>query len=190
VLFIATILNWREPLLPIHILWVNLVTDSLPALALGVEPAERDIMDRKPRSPQRKIFDNGMMVRIIYQGIMIGALTLIAYSIGIKTDWVTGQTMAFCVLALSQLVHVLNVRSNKHSIFQIGFTTNPRIIMAIVISAMAQLSVVCIPFLAKVFKVTTLNFGQWMWVLILSLMPLVVVEILKLLRYNTAKEEV
>jgi Ca2+-transporting ATPase len=189
VLFIATMLNWREPLLPIHILWVNLVTDSLPALALGVEPAEPDIMDKKPRDPQARIFDKGMIARIIYQGIMIGALTLTAYAIGFRDSYVVGQTMAFCVLALSQLSHVFNVRSNKHSIFRIGFTSNRYVLGAVAISGLLQIAVISIPFLANVFKVVPLETKHWLWILLLTLAPVVVVEIVKLLGYNTTKDE-
>ncbi|NLW01484.1 MAG: calcium-transporting P-type ATPase, PMR1-type [Clostridiales bacterium] len=189
VLFIATILNWREPLLPIHILWVNLVTDSLPALALGVEPAEPDIMDRKPRDPQARIFDKGMIARIVYQGMMIGVLTLTAYIIGLRDGYAVAQTMAFSVLALSQLSHVFNVRSNKHSIFKIGFTSNRYVLGAVAVSALLQISVVSIPFLSNVFKVAQLGVRNWIWVLLLTLIPVVIVEIVKMLGYNTAKDE-
>ncbi len=189
VLFIATILNWNQPLLPIHILWVNLVTDSLPALALGVEPAELDIMDRKPRDPQAKIFGKGMIARIVYQGSMIGLLTLVAYLIGMRDGYEVGQTMAFCVLALSQLVHVFNVRSNKFSIFKLGFISNRYVLGAVAISALLQISVIGIPFLANIFKVVSLGAKNWGWVLLLTLTPIVVVEIVKALGYNIAKDE-
>ena len=89
-LFVATMANWEEPLLPIHILWVNLVTDSLPALALGVDPAEEGIMDRQPRDPQRGIFDRGMLSRILYQGVMVGGLSLAAFLIGEHWSLETG----------------------------------------------------------------------------------------------------
>lgn len=188
-LFIATMLNWEEPLLPIHILWVNLVTDSLPALALGVEPAEKDIMDRKPRDPNSKVFDNGMVIRVIYQGAMVGILSLIAFRIGQQVDVTTGQTMAFAVLAFSQLIHAYNVRSNSKSIFTIGPFTNVRLIQATALSALLQLSVLVIPGLNRLFKVTTLDASHWLMVVGLSLAPLLIVELVKVFGWNTTKDE-
>jgi Ca2+-transporting ATPase len=189
VIFIATMLNWEEPLLPIHILWINLVTDSFPALALGMEPAERDIMDKKPRDPKARIFSRGMVRRIVYQGFLTGVLTLTAFAIGIRDGLATGQTMAFVTLAFGELVHVFNVRSNKYSIFKIGFTTNRYVLGAIAISGLLQLSVIVIPFLSDVFKVVPLRFEHWVWVLLLALARLAVVEVVKLLGYNTTKDE-
>lgn len=189
VLFIATILNWASPLLPIHILWVNLVTDSLPALALGVDPAETGIMERKPRDPKSRIFSKGMVRRIVYQGIMVGGLTLAAFRCGYHADLVTAQTMAFAVLALSQLVHSFNVRSNRRSIFRIGFFSNPQLVGAICISALLQISVITVPFLAGIFDVVTLSASQWLIVLLLSLAPLFIVEMVKLLGLNTSADE-
>ena len=129
--FGITNISELEPLLPIHILWINLVTDALPALALAADPATKDIMTRKPVKPQKGIFTKGMTWRVIYQGIMIGTLTLIAFCIGLATPNIQGskeyvehvkieigQTMAFSVLALSQLIHVFNIRDNKNSIFK------------------------------------------------------------------------
>jgi Ca2+-transporting ATPase len=189
ILFIATILNWREPLLPIHILWVNLVTDSLPALALGADPAEKDIMSRKPRNPNRGIFDRGMITRIIYQGAMVGLLALIAFVIGQRVDVVTGRTMAFTVLALSQLAHTFNVRSNTKSIFKVGLSTNVKLLWAIVFSALLQIFVIIVPPVSEIFKVKALNGEQWLMVGALSLAPLLIVEIQKLLSYNFSRSE-
>lgn len=188
-LFIATLFNWETPLLPIHILWVNLVTDSLPALALGVEPAEKDIMDRKPRDPDGKIFDKGMIRRVVYQGAMVSLLSLAAFKIGEGVDTITGQTMAFAVLAFSQLVHAYNVRSNTKSIFNIGLFTNRRLLTATAISLVMQLAVLLIPGLNKLFKVTSLDAIHWLIVLGLSLVPILVVEIVKLLGLNSTEDE-
>jgi len=188
-LFIATILNWEEPLLPIHILWVNLVTDSLPALALGVEPAEKDIMDRKPRDPNGKVFDRGMIRRVVYQGAMVGFLALIAFRIGWQVDIATGRTMAFAVLAFSQLIHAYNVRSNTKSIFTIGLFTNGKIVGATILSALLQLAVLVIPVLNKLFKVTVLDSSSWLIVIGLSLAPLFIVETVKLFGLNSTEDE-
>lgn len=199
VLFIATMFNWEEPLLPIHILWVNLVTDSLPALALGVDPPEEGIMDRKPRSPKGRVFDKGMVSRIIYQGLMIGALTLAAFwlghngssaaGLGREEGIAAGRTMAFAVLALSQLVHAFNVRSNRYSIFKAGLFGNRSLVGAAALSTALQLGVILIPPLARVFKVASLSAGEWITVLVLSLAPIPIVELAKALGLNTAGDE-
>jgi len=189
VLFIATMLNWAAPLLPIHILWVNLVTDSLPALALGVDPAEAGIMDKKPRDPESRVFSKGMVRRIVYQGIMVGGLTLLAFWLGYSTSLATAQTMAFAVLALSQLIHSLNVRSSRLSIFRLGLAGNPQLLGAIFISACMQLAVMAVPWLANIFEVTMLTGGQWLIVLLLSLAPMLIVEIVKLAGLNTAADD-
>ena len=193
-LFIATMLNWVEPLLPIHILWINLVTDSLPALALAVDPAEHNIMNRKAKKTNN-IFSKGMIWRVVYQGIMVGTLTLLAFSIGCGFDYHNealmpqAQTMAFAVLAVSQLVHVFNVRSNKDSIFKVGFGTNKTLLGAIAISLLLMFIVLEVPFLHDVFSVTNLDLAHWGIVFGLSLAPLAIVEIFKLLKINTLKSE-
>ncbi len=193
-LFVATMLNWIEPLLPIHILWINLVTDSLPALALAVDPAEKDIMHRKAKK-NNNIFTKGMIWRIIYQGIMIGTLTLLAFSIGCNFDYHNeslmpqAQTMAFAVLAISQLVHVFNIRSNKDSIFKVKFSTNKTLLLANAISFLLMFSVLEVPFLQKIFEIAKLDLFHWLVVIGLAVAPLVIVEIFKLLKINTTKEE-
>ena len=210
VLFIATMLGWAiEPLLPIHILWINLVTDSLPALALSVDPAEKDIMKRKARK-DKNIFSKGMIKRVIYQGIMVGTLTLLAFCIGCgwnfdeiakevvidgKTQVVatelgkTAQTMAFAVLALCQLTHVFNLRSNKESIFKVGFLTNKTLIGAVALSAVLMFVVLSVPFLQGIFEVVKLPFADIEWVGLLVIAPIIIVEMFKLLKWNTVKEE-
>ena len=206
--------NLIVPLLPIHILWINLVTDSLPALALAVDPAEKDVMDRKPNKAKQGIFTKGMTWRVIYQGIMIGAITLIAFIIGLSTPTdqlpvveVTnsqgivetlseeevrveiGQTMAFTVLALSQLVHVFNIRNNKKSIFKTGIFNNKQLILATVVSAALMIIILCVPALRHIFSIPVLPAMNIIEIVILVLMPVVIVEIFKLLKINTTKEE-
>ena len=202
-LFIATMFGWLiEPLLPIHMLWINLVTDSLPALALSVDPAEKNIMNRKPKK-NKNVFTKGMIWRIIYQGVMIGGLTLLAFAIGCGFDFnsiidaegnitqvgVTAQTMAFAVLALSELVHVFNLRSNKDSIFKVGILTNKILLGAIAISASLMLIVLNIPVLHGIFEINQLTLSEIGIVALLSFAPLIIVEIFKLLKINTSKEE-
>ncbi len=184
-LFIATMLNWASPLLPIHILWVNLVTDSVSALALGVDPADKNIMRRKPRPAKESIFTRGMVWRVLYQGLMVGVLTISAFQIGNQVNLATGQTMAFSVLAFSQLVHAFNIRSNWRSVFAGGFSGNKYLIGATFISAALMLVVLFIPFLSQAFRLVSLTNMQWLYVLCLSFAPIPIVEIAKLFRINT-----
>ena len=177
-IFVATVLNLGTPLLPIHILWVNLITDSLPALALGREPAEPDVMDQPPRDPRSPIFTRPLLLRVLYQGGLIAALSLAAYLSGARVSPETGHTMAFAVLALSQLVHAFNVRSNTHSAF-----SKPTfwMILAFFSGLALQLCVLLVPFLQGLFHVAPLTPAQWGLTVLLSLMPLPFVEMLKAL---------
>ena len=192
VLFFATLVNWEEPLIPIHILWVNLITDSLPALALSFDPADDNIMKRKPIPANIGIFTRGRVYRIAYQGGMLGIITLIAYRLGIHEDpnnVILGQTMAFAVLSLSQLVHVFNIRSRTQSIFKVGFLSNLYLVGAVFISYIMMICVLFIPFLQDIFNVVTLSLRDILIVIGLSFVPLVLVELLKLFKLNSFKEE-
>ena len=201
-LFGITDIGHLEILLPIHILWINLVTDSLPALALAFDPANKDIMNRKPTKPGKGVFTKGMTWRVIYQGVMIGLLTLGAFMIGLATttepiDGLTldeskievGQTMAFVTLALSELVHVFNVRNNKESIFKTGIANNKKLLLAIVASAALMIIILAVPFLREVFSIPVLPTANIIELIILILAPFAIVEIFKLLKINTAKDE-
>lgn len=178
-LFVATMLNWTI-LLPIHILWVNLVTDTLPALALGVESAEKDLMKQKPRSAKSSFFSGGVGFSIVYQGIFKGLLTLAAFIIGksLYSEEIA-ITIAFVTLGLIQLAHSLNVRSNTKSLFKIGLFSNMYLIGAIAISALLQIIVIVVPFLNEIFKVKQLNLEQWGIVLAASLAIIPIVELAK-----------
>ena len=186
-----------EILLPIHILWVNLVTDSLPALALAFDPANDDIMNRKPLKQSKGIFTKSMTFRIIYQGIMIGLITLAAFIIGLKTTTVpieglsldqskieVGQTMAFIVLALSELVHVFNIRDNKKSIFRTKIFNNKVLLAAIIASAALMFVILLVPALRGIFSIPVLPMNNILEILVLVLLPIVIVEIFKLLKIN------
>ena len=197
-------INLIVPLLPIHILWINLVTDSLPALALAVDPPQKDVMDRKPNK-NKSVFTKGMIWRIVYQGILIGVITIVAFIVGLATpdenlpviEELTneeikveiGQTMAFCVLAFSQLVHVFNVRDNKTSIFKTGIFSNKQLILAVLASAALMLGILLIPALRHVFSIPVLPVGHILEIVVLSIMPLIVVELFKLIKINTSKSE-
>ena len=200
--FGITDINGLEILLPIHILWINLVTDSLPALALAFDPANSDIMQRKPIKPGKGIFTKGMTWRVVYQGIMIGGLTLAAFMIGLATTKEpigtltldqskieVGQTMAFVTLALSELVHVFNVRDNKKSIFKTGIFNNMKLIGAIIISALLMFVILLIPGLREIFSIPVLPKENIIELICLVLAPIVIVEIFKLLKINGSKDE-
>ncbi|NLO84991.1 MAG: calcium-translocating P-type ATPase, PMCA-type [Clostridiales bacterium] len=183
VIFIATLFNWGTPLLPIHILWVNLITDTLPALALGMEPAEPDVMDAPPRDPKSPIFTKPLIFRVCYQGIMISLLTLFAFMFGRKVSPDVGHTMAFAVLSLSQLVHSFNLRSNTHSAFS-RHKMNKWMFPAFFSGIALQVCVFFIPFLSSLFRVATLTAPQWLLVLGLSVAPLLIVELFKKLGWT------
>ena len=200
--FGITDINHLEILLPIHILWINLITDSLPALALAFDPANSDIMDRKPSKPGKGVFTKGMTWRIIYQGVMIGLLTLAAFMIGLATtntpiDGLTldeskievGQTMAFITLALSELVHVFNIRDNKRSIFKTEVFNNIKLIWAIIGSSALMSVVLAVPLFRTIFSIPVLPRENIIALICLILAPVVIVEIFKLFKINTIKEE-
>ena len=205
-------INLIEVLLPIHILWINLVTDSLPALALAVDPAEKDVMERKPKK-QKGIFTKGMTWRIVYQGIMIGVITLAAFILGLATPNADieqirmqnpdlsylsveelkveiGQTMAFTVLALSELVHVFNIRNNKKSIFKTGIANNKQLLLAIGVSAALMFVILLVEPLRHIFSIPVLPMGNILEMVGLIFIPIVVVELFKLFKINTSKEEI
>lgn len=180
-LFIGTMLNWTV-LLPIHILWVNLVTDTMPALALGMEKAEKDIMKQKPRKASSSFFSEGFGISILYQGILKGLITLTAYYIGLKFySQEIAITMAFATLGLIQLTHSLNVRSNTKSLFKLGLFSNLYSVGAITIAAILQLIVIIVPSFNSIFHVKPLNLEQWLIVIAASLIIIPIVEIVKLI---------
>ncbi|KEI12004.1 ATPase [Clostridium novyi B str. ATCC 27606] len=183
-IFLAIILGWASPLKSVHILWINLITDSLPALALGVDPKDKDLMNHKPRNPKESIF-SGILGNLIFNGILIGLLTLVAFQIGLhrySNSLIHAQTMALMVMSISELIHALNVRNTKKSIFEIGLFSNKPLILSILIGILLQNILIFIPPLSKAFSVYPLNLYDWIWVTILSLCPLVFNEIIKIFK--------
>ena len=180
-IFIGFLLHLPTPLLAIQLLWVNLVTDSLPALALGVEPIDPAVMERKPLQKKSGIFGGGAVYSILLEGCLIGALSLVAFTAGrlfFDPDPalpVIGRTMAFAVLSLSQIVHTFNVRSEQSAFFVSGYKGS-RLIPAALLCILLQCSVILFPALSTVFKTASLTFPQWMLVAGLSLIPLAVCE--------------
>lgn len=182
-IFVAMVLGWAAPLLPIQLLWVNLVTDSLPAIALGMEPAEENIMERPPRKNTGSLFGDGLGGRILLEGVMIGVLALLAFGIGHvyfdqEDGYAVGRTMAFAVLSLSQLVHAFNMRG-EGSLGKLPFCSNKWLLMAFVVGTTLQCVVIMMPPLAGIFQVVPLNGEQWLLTAALALAPLPLVELEK-----------
>jgi Ca2+-transporting ATPase len=208
-IFVAILFGLPTPLVAVQLLWVNLVTDSLPAISLGVEPSAKDIMKKKPVSPHKGMFADGLAIRIVCEGFIIGSLALTAFVIGFKyfdsqallrslyeqenlnalpgtyIPWV-GRTMAFAVLSLSQLFHSFNMRS-EHSLSEIGLFGNRKLVYSFLICSFLQISVISIPQLARVFQVVPLTIRQWAIVLLLSFAPILIVELQK--KLNHSKKE-
>ncbi|WP_296878513.1 cation-translocating P-type ATPase [Thomasclavelia sp.] len=175
--------NLGVPLLPIHLLWVNLITDTLPAFALGVEPVEADIMERKPRNKNENFFADGLGFTIAWQGLMIGVLTLIAYMIGNNQDHTIGMTMAFITLCGCQLVHAFNVKSSK-SILNRTLFSNPHLWGALAAGLLLQVIILAVPELSMIFKLQRLNAWQWTICLALCLTTTLICEIVKFVHRN------
>ena len=220
VLFVATLImpflskklgidvNNIEIFTVVQLLWINLITDSLPALALSVDPANSDIMNRKPNK-SKGIFTKGMVWRMIYQGIVIGLVVLSAFLIGlfakdeiisnalIKYPALTsqevrieiGQTMAFIVIAFAELVHIFNIRNNKESIFKTGIGGNNILFLALAFTTTLMLLVLLVPSLQNVFGIITLPTELIVECIILVLIPVIIVELMKLFKFNTSKDE-
>ena len=181
-LFIATLFNWDAPLLAVHILWVNLATASLPALALGVDPASKNIMKHKPVKTGT-LFERDLVWRVISQGIFVALMTLLAYWIGDTFDNpIAGQTMAFCVLALSQMLRAFNQHSNTDPIWIRGNKINIWLIVSFIVSAVLMGVILFTPNLQSLFHLTNLTSRQWLVVIILSLFSILQVELMKLIK--------
>ncbi len=177
----ALLIGFKTPLVAIQLLWINLVTDSLPAIALGIDPPDQFLMEGRVKKSKKGIFTKNRWARIGLEGMMIGSLSLLAYAIGkvIFKEHIIGSTMAFATLSISQLVHAFNMKTEK-SIFTINIFNNPYLISSLIIGTILQVSVIMIPFLADVFKVVPLDLNKWLIVLVLCIMPILIVEIEKL----------
>lgn len=169
-MFFATILGLPLPLIPIQILWMNLVTDGLPAIALGLDPGDPDIMYRRPRSPKESIFSHGLPRIILQRGLLFTLITLLVYIIGYYTggkNLLLARTMAFSTIVFAQLFYVFECRSEHYSVFQLGLMTNPYLVLAVFCSILMQLMVIYVPFFQIIFKTVPLE--TWHWLLILGL---------------------
>ncbi|MHB8131611.1 MAG: cation-translocating P-type ATPase [Mobilitalea sp.] len=196
-IFLSILLNWPIPLLATQILWINLITDSLPAIALGIDPGDPDVMKQKPRNPKESFFSHGAGVRAVIGGVLIGLFTLLAFYYGLwehgyqlgsgmlsgetlKEALPYARTMSFVVLAASQLFYSLSMRSTTKSIFKIGIFSNLFLVGAIIIGILLQLVVISVPVLATAFGVHNLSLKEWGIVILFALIPLTVNEIIKI----------
>ena len=209
-IFLSTLLNWDLPLVATQLLWVNLVTDTLPALALGIDPGDKDVMKRSPRNPKESFFSEGAGVRAVIGGTLIGLLTLVAFYLGIsetgmignlgqleamakvgneaaKHALTQGRTMAFIVLTVSQLFYSLTMRNSQKTIFEIGIFKNKYLIGSIILGITLQIGLTSFTPIAEVFKVTKISFGNWDIVLLFALIPFAINEIIKLISRKESK---
>ena len=185
-IFMGLVLGLESPLLAIHLLWINLVTDSFPAIALGLEKEENGIMERKPRDSKKSLFSDGLWGKIITEGIMLGALNLVIFSLGTNLYGLeVGRTMAFISLGLLELVHSFNVKSEE-SIFKDSIFENKFLIGSFILGALMQTVIVLIPSLANIFELKTLNSMQWFYTIGISLLPIPVIELQK--KVNSMRE--
>ncbi|NMO97582.1 cation-translocating P-type ATPase [Paenibacillus lemnae] len=183
---------WPLPLLATQILWINLVTDTLPAIALGVDPGEKDVMKKKPRNPKESFFAGGAAFQAVLGGVLIGSLTLLAFYLGLREfgyglrdsniseeAMTYARTMSFVVLAASQLFYAFTKRSATKSIFQVGVFSNKFLVFAVIAGLVLQYISISVPFLAAAFKVQNLSLPDWGLVIGLALIPLFLNEIIK-----------
>jgi P-type Ca2+ transporter type 2C len=197
--FSAVLVGTFMPLLPVHILWINLVTDTFPALALGMDPGDPDIIKERPRDPKESLFARGGWSFMILNGIWVSAITIAAFWIGMGRGAAAGldadrtlglaRTMAFCVLSICQLFHAFDCRNWKKSLFSIGFFGNLWLVGALVLGLILQCSLVLVPPLAAFFKVQVLGGAEWLIVFGLAVSPLVVNELAKLARRLVSRKE-
>ncbi len=178
-IFLAPFLGLPIPLLPIHILWINLVTDGLPGLALAAEPAEKEIMKRPPRHPKESIFAHGLGAHIIWVGLLMGFVSIFTQAWAIKTEHAHWQTMVFTVLCLSQMGHVLAIRSEKESLFSQGLFSNKPLVGAFILTFALQMATIYVPFLNPIFKTEPLNISELIITLALSTVVFFAVELEK-----------
>jgi P-type Ca2+ transporter type 2C len=184
-MFFAALIGWPVPLLAIQILWINLVTDGLPALALGMEPPERDIMERKPRLPHQAVITRERGLLILFHGALVATVSAIGFWIiyqDDETNLVRARTVTFSIMAFTQLFFAIGCRSQRYTMPELGPFSNPSLFGAILISSFLQLSVVMLPFAQPVFEVAPHPWWEWLLVFLLALVPVTIIEVSKLLR--------
>ena len=185
-IFLAILFRMPSPLAAVQLLWVNLITDSLPAIALGMEPPEQDVMKRPPVSPKEGLFTGNLLTSIAVEGILIGSLSLFAYCLGVN-HLGNGSTMAFAVLSFSQLFHAYNMRS-RHSLFDVGFFSNKVMNISFLVCTALQLIVLTQPWLQGIFEVSALTLPQWLVVISCSIAPVIFMELQKHVAKNCKED--
>jgi P-type Ca2+ transporter type 2C len=181
-IFLAPFLGLPIPLLPIHILWINLVTDGVPGLALTAEPGERDIMSRPPRDPKESIFGKGLGVHILWVGLLMGAVPILTQALFINSSQAHWQTMVFTVLCLSQMGHVLAIRSEQDSFFKQGPLSNKPLLGAVLLTFALQMATIYVPVLNPIFKTAPLTAGELFITILLSTVVFLAVELEKAIK--------
>ncbi len=182
-IFTAILMGVVPPLRPTHILWVNLVTDTFPALAREMDGKDPGVMNMPPRDPKESLFAGGTGINIVLNGLLIGALTLGIYFLGrmwYPRQLLHAQTLSSAILSFSQLFHAFNLRHEKKSILQLGVFSNPYVVGALLMGILLQVLIIMTPGLAGFFKVVPLPLSDWLWVIGFSVAPVVLNEIVKL----------
>jgi len=183
-MFFAALVGWPAPLMAVQLLWINLVTDGLPALALGMEPPERGIMQRRPRPPHEPVITRSRGLLILSHGVLMTAVAAVGFWLfyqGNHEALPRARTAVFCILAFSQLFYSLSCRSQRYTMPELGLFSNPYLFGAIAVSALAQLSVVTLPVAQPVFEAVT-QFGRdWLLIGIFALAPVTIIETIKLI---------
>ncbi len=178
-MFFAILLRMPLPLLPIHILWVNLVTDGLPALALSAEPIEKDVMKRPPRKKSEGIINSNIVTSMLFIGVLMGIVSLFLFNLGAEESLAKGRTMAFSALALLEMFHVFNCKSENRSLFKVGIFSNIYLVLAVASTVLIQMLVIYVPQLQKIFNTVALSGSDLIWLFALSSLPVWVVEMKK-----------
>ena len=189
-MFIAAIFGWPVPLVAIQILWINLVTDGLPALALGLEPPEKDIMHRPPRPTEQGVLTKQRGLLILYHGLLITSVTLAGFWMvyrGDESQLARARTVTFAIAAFSQLFFTFGCRSQRYTMPELGVFSNPWLFAAIAVSSLLQVSIMTLPFTQNVFAVSTHLTWEWVLIILLSMIPVTVIEVQKLIRANSRK---
>ena len=182
-MFIASLIGWPSPLVPIQILWINLITDGIPALSLALEPLEKQIMSRSPRDPHEPFLPTRRMVKIALHGGVMAGIALIAFALyphGTEEELTRARTVAFSTIALTQVFFAIGCRSFDKTMPQIGPFSNPTIVAAMLGSIALQWSVVSMDWSARLLGATPISMADWIWILGLALIPVTVIELVKL----------
>jgi Ca2+-transporting ATPase len=178
----AILIRLPLPLLPIQILWVNLVTDGLPALALSAEPIEEDVMKMPPRPKNEGIINRNIIISMVFIGLIMAAVTLSLFVLGARDSLEKGRTFAFSALSILEMYHVFNCKSEKRSIFSVGLFNNMFLVSSVLLTVVLQLMVIYVPLLQRIFHTVALSGGELLLLFALCSLPVFFMEIKKALK--------